>query len=339
MSLVHMAKIHTIHTYVTRGKITESIHNSKCLIKDYNFKTIFSTNNDDDLIYPRSSIKIFQAIPFINSEAYRKFNLTKKQIAISCSSHCGEIEHIKVLKQWIKKIKINKNILKCGIHNPIDKKSSDKLLLSGNKPDVLHNNCAGKHLGMISGCIANKMSINNYLEINHPYQKLIRESLEFFTESKISKTQKGVDGCSAPQYAFSLTNLCTAIINLLKESNNNGKYNKETNILLDSIAKYPNLTGSKSIYPSQLMNITKGRVFAKVGAEGVLIFANRDSKVGGVIKVEDGNERALPSVANKIFQKLDILNKNELLKLSNWTNEKIFNHAKIQVGKIYTKVK
>ena len=163
MSLVDMAKI---QTYVTRGKIIESIHNSKCLIQDHNFKTIFSTNNNIDLIYPRSSIKIFQAIPFINSGAHKKFDLTKKHIAISCSSHCGEIEHIKVLKQWVKKIKINKNILKCGIHNPIDKKSSDKLLLSGNKPDVLHNNCAGKHLGMISGCIANKMSIDNYLEIN-----------------------------------------------------------------------------------------------------------------------------------------------------------------------------
>ena len=37
-------------------------------------------------------------------------------------------------------------------------------------------------------------------------------------------------------------------------------------------------------------------------------------RVGGVIKVCDGNERALPSVANLIFKKLKILNNNELKK-------------------------
>ena len=270
-----------ITTYVTRGQIVESFHESKCVVKNYNYKTIFTTNNDNDFVYPRSSIKIIQSLPFIASKAYQKFNLTDKQIAISCASHYGEKEHIKVLSEWIKKIGINKNLLKCGIHNPLNQQSSNSLLLSGVKANQLHNNCAGKHLGMISGCITKKMNISNYLDMGHPYQKLIRETLEFFTESKISKTQKGVDGCSAPQYAFSLTNLCTAIINLLKESNDNGKYNKETNILLDSIAKYPNLTGSKSIYPSQLMSATNGKIFCKNGAEGVLLFAHKEKKIGG----------------------------------------------------------
>ena len=98
-----------IYTYVTRGKIIESIHESKCIVKDYNYKTIFSTNHDHDLVYPRSAIKIFQAIPFINSKAYKKFKLTNKQIAISCASHYGEKEHIKILNDWIKKIKLIKN--------------------------------------------------------------------------------------------------------------------------------------------------------------------------------------------------------------------------------------
>ena len=143
-----------IMTYVTRGKIIESVHESKCIIKDYNFKTILTTNNDNDLVYPRSAIKIFQAIPFIKSKAEKKYDLSPKQIAIACSSHCGESEHLKILEEWIKKIKINKNLLKCGIHNPLHFQSSDKLLLSGTRPNQLHNNCAGKHLGMISGCLA-----------------------------------------------------------------------------------------------------------------------------------------------------------------------------------------
>ena len=95
-----------INTYVTRGKIVESVHEAKCVIKDYNFKTIFSTNDDNDLIYPRSAIKIFQAIPFLKSGAHKKYNLSQKQLAIACASHCGEPKHIKVLEDWINKLKI-----------------------------------------------------------------------------------------------------------------------------------------------------------------------------------------------------------------------------------------
>ena len=62
-----------IKTFVTRGKIIESKHISECVVKDYNFKNVLSTKNVKDLVYPRSAIKIFQAIPFINSKAYQKF--------------------------------------------------------------------------------------------------------------------------------------------------------------------------------------------------------------------------------------------------------------------------
>ena len=328
-----------ITTYVTRGKIVESVHKSKCLIKDYNYKNIFSSNNDNDLVYPRSAIKIFQAIPFITSEAYKKFKLSEKQIAIACSSHCGEPEHLKVLNKWINKTKINKNLLKCGIHNPLDTKSSDNLLLSKIKPNQLHNNCSGKHLAMITSCIIKKMNTSNYLDMKHPYQKIIRDCLEFFTEIKISNIQKGVDGCSAPQYAFPIKNLSIAMVNLIKHNKENREYTAEIKILLEAIKKYPHLTGSRSIYSSQLMEATNGKIFSKSGAEGVLLFAHKEKKVGGIIKVTDGNERALPSVANEIFKKLQIINKNELSTLSSWSNQKILNHAKIKVGNIYTEIR
>ena len=327
-----------IKTFVTRGKIIESVHESKCIVINYNFKTLLSTKNDNDLIYPRSAIKIFQAIPFINSKAIKKYDLTSKQIAISCSSHCGEPSHIKVLEEWIKKLNINKSILKCGIHNPLNKRSSDRLLLSGNKPNQLHNNCAGKHLGMISGCLSNKINPHHYVDINHPYQILIRDCLEFFTKSKIIKTHQGIDGCSVPQYAFPLKNIAFSMINLLKHYNEQRIYTKEIKILLNSIAKYPELTGSKTIYPIQLMKVSKGKIFAKGGAEGILLFVHKEKKIGGVIKVKDGNERALPSVANEIFKKLKIIEKKELKELSYWSNEIIFNHAKKNIGRIYTKI-
>ena len=171
--------------FVQRGKLTESAHLAKCLVKDSNFNTIFSSGHSQDLVYPRSAIKIFQALPFINSGAYEKYFLSEKILAISCSSHAGEPEHIYALKEWLEKIGINLKQLKCGIHNPLDEQSSKNIFLSGKYPTQLHNNCAGKHLAMISGCLANKMEIDNYIDFNHPYQKLIRQSLEKFMQLEI----------------------------------------------------------------------------------------------------------------------------------------------------------
>ena len=92
----------------TRANLTESTHNIKIMITDLKGKVLFSSKNDNDFIYPRSSIKIFQAIPFIQCNPKKHFNLSVKNIALACSSHRGEKYHIKELENWINKIGISK---------------------------------------------------------------------------------------------------------------------------------------------------------------------------------------------------------------------------------------
>ena len=325
-------------TFVQRGKLTESVHTAKCLVKNSNFKTILSSDHCKDLVYPRSAIKIFQALPFINSGAPEKYFLNEKNLAISCSSHCGELNHLNVLKGWLKKINLSIGDLKCGIHSPINNESSNNLLLSGQKPTQLHNNCSGKHLAMLSGCLANKMEYDNYVDYDHPYQKLIRNSLEYFTESLIKQKCIGIDGCNAPQYAFSINDLSNAMINLINKKNIKNDYSKAICKLLNAIAKYPQLIGGKKRFDSEVTKHTRGRIFCKGGAEGVLLFVDISKNIGGVIKIEDGNERAVPPLAIKIFIKLKLLSSNERGNLIKWSEQKLYNHAKKAVGKIYAKI-
>ena len=264
----------SLSSYIYRGKLIESKHKAICIVKNTSNQIILSTNNQNKVVYPRSAIKIFQALPFISSKAHIMFDLCDKSIAMSCSSHNGELKHINILKQWLHKLDINLNQLNCGIHNPLDEKSSNNLLLSGTMPSQLHNNCSGKHLGMISGCLANKMDINNYLEFDHPYQKLIQKSLENFMESEIQKKCKGTDGCSAPQYAFPLENLATSMINLIKGKEGTNKHLNAINIILSAIIKNPSFIGGRNRFDSEIIKITKGRIYCKGGAEGVLLFAD-----------------------------------------------------------------
>tara|TARA_Y100000741_G_scaffold345977_1_gene311900 strand:- start:2097 stop:3092 length:996 start_codon:yes stop_codon:yes gene_type:complete len=328
-----------LNTYVTRGGFSESVHKAICNIKDINFNTILSTNNKNELIFPRSSIKIFQALPFILSDAHKKFGLDEKKIAISCSSHTGEDYHIKILESWINKILIKEKKLLCGIHMPIDSKSNKILTAKGKNPSQLHNNCSGKHLGMISGCLSKKMNINNYLDLEHPYQNEIRKSLSIFMEYNIKKKNYGIDGCGALQYPIPLENLAIGMINLLKTKKNNNEYSKSTNVITNAIKKYPYLIGGTNRFDSEIIKTTKGRIFSKGGAEGVLLFADFVKNIGGVIKILDGHERAVPSLAIEIFKKLKLINQKELKILKKWQNQNIYNHNNKLVGNIFSKIK
>ena len=323
-------------TQFYRGKVIESIHNIKCYIGSTNGRVIFSTGNENDYIYPRSSIKIFQAIPFALSNGFDVYNLNKKQIALSCSSHCGENFHINELENWIKKIKLKPTNLQCGIHNPLDKKSSEKFLLSGSKRNQLLNNCAGKHLAMLSNCLVNKFNIQNYLDFNHPHQKKIRDIFTIFTESKILTKSYGIDGCSAPQYAFKIKELSTALINLFKSYNFKFEFSEQVKRMINSILQNPLYIGGTNNLDSNLIKISKNKIFCKGGAEGVFLFLNLKKEIFGIIKVADGNERALPAATYKLFKKFSILSIEELNNFKKWNNLNIYNHAKQKVGNINT---
>ncbi len=328
-----------IVTNFYRGKIIESSHSIKALISKINGEVIYSTDNDNDLIYPRSSIKIFQAIPFILSKAPGKFNLNEKKIALSCSSHRGEAYHIKELNDWVNKININKNLLRCGIHNPLNKIESDRFLRSNKKANQLYNNCAGKHLAMLSSCIANRYNTKKYLNFNHKHQSSIRKIFEKFTKTKINKNNYGIDGCSAPQYCFMIKDISTLLNNLIKSYKDEFYYSNETNILINSVLKYPKFIGGSDSLDSRIMQITKNKLFCKGGAEGVFLFVHLKKNISGIIKVSDGNERAMPSVIYNLFKKFSILNKDELIFLKKASSFNIINHANLKIGLIDTRIK
>ena len=119
-----------IHVDFIRGKKVESIHQVKALVTNIDGKILLSTNNDNEFFFPRSSIKLFQAIPFAMSDAIKNYNLNNKHIALACASHKGEKFHIKELKKWISKINLKTINLQCGIHGPLDKRAFEKIIYS-----------------------------------------------------------------------------------------------------------------------------------------------------------------------------------------------------------------
>ena len=211
-------------------------------------------------------------------------------------------------------------------------------MLSKTKPNQLYNNCSGKHLGMLSGSIANHYKISDYLQFDHPYQLKIRKTLELYCQKKIPKKNFAIDGCSAPQYALSLNDLSEALINLVKSYQTLFINTSEVQLLINSIFDNPNMIGGSLNFDSYLIKTCNKKLFCKYGAEGVFLFIHLTKKIVGVIKIKDGNKRALPSVICTLLKKLKITPSEENKKLLFWSKTPIINHAKKTSGRIFTKI-
>ncbi len=321
-----------IHVDFIRGKRVESSHQVKALVTNADGKILLSTKNDNDFFFPRSSIKIFQAIPFAISSAIKNYKLNNKHIALACASHKGEEFHIKELKKWISNINLETKNLQCGIHGPLDKKANEKIIYSRKKFNEIHNNCAGKHLAMLTSCLANKYSITNYLDYTHPHQINIRNIFNKFTESKLSKKNFSLDGCSAPQYSFRIKSISKALNNLIKSYKNKYHYTKQVKTLVNSVLKNPEFIGGTSSFDTKVIKASKGKIFCKSGAEGVFLFVDIQKEISGVIKITDGNERAIPIAILNIFQKLEIMKRQELKNLEKKEKFELLNHAAKKIG-------
>ena len=128
------------------------------------------------------------------------------------------------------------------------------------------------------------------------------------------------------------------MINLVKAKQDNKNFSDPINLLLNSINKFPELIGGKNCFDSEIIKYTKGKIFCKSGAEGVLLFSSIPKKIGGVIKIIDGNNRAIPPIAMKIFFEMNLLNSKEKKNLNHWIKPIIYNIAKKKVGQIISKI-
>ena len=68
------------------------------------------------------------------------------------------------------------------------------------------------------------------------------------------------------------------------------------------------------------------------------MFVHLKKEVFGILKVKDGNERALSSAMYTLLKKFKILTGEELGQFNSWNTTNMYNHAKIKVGNIITKI-
>lgn len=300
---------------VTRGGITESRHRGHVVAVEPDGTVVAHLGGLETVTYLRSSAKPHQAIPLIASGAADRFGFTEKEIALACASHSGEPIHTEVAAAMLEKIGLGADALKCGVHEPFSPEVSRRLREKGEAPNILQNNCSGKHAGMLALALHLGAPTETYDQPSNSVQLAIGETVSRFSGIPIEDIAVGVDGCGVPVFGITVNAMARMYARLVAPP---AEFDEQTKSacarIVAAMTTHPELIGGASErLDTEIMKAAPGKLISKVGAEGVytagiLPCEDWPRGLGLAIKIEDGDDhRARPTVVIESLRQLGIL--------------------------------
>ena len=287
-----------------RGGLLESVHSGHAVICGADGEIVQAWGDPAQVIFPRSSCKMLQALPLIESGAADAAGLTQAQLALSCASHQGAAVHTNMVTRWLADLGLSEQDLRCGTHWPSDDSAHNALILAGETPCQIHNNCSGKHSGFLT-LNRHIKGGSEYTEIDHPLQKAVRAATEDVTGE--TSPGYGIDGCSAPNFATSVHGLARAMAFFASASEDGDRRNKAAYRLTRAMAANPELVAGETRACTDLMRAMGGRVALKTGAEAVFVAIIPEKRLGIALKIIDGGTRASEAAITSLLVRAGVL--------------------------------
>ncbi|RJL06452.1 asparaginase [Paracoccus aestuarii] len=288
-----------------RGDLRESLHRGHAVICDAH-GVVEAWGNPGQVIYPRSSCKMIQALPLIESGAADAAGLTARQLALACASHSGGAAHVDGVDRWLAGLGLADDDLRCGCHMPRDRVENRRLTCADLAPRQAHNNCSGKHAGFLT--------LNRHLgggpdyeRPDHPVQQAVRRAFEEVTAE--DSPGFGIDGCSAPNWACTVEGLARAMARFANPGPD--ARGRAMRRLVDAMRAHPDMVAGEGRSCTRLMGAMDGRVAVKTGAEAVFVAILPEQGLGVALKIEDGSTRASEAAITAILTHLGVLDAAE----------------------------
>jgi len=285
-----------------RGGLVESEHAGHAVVAHADGGIVQVWGNADAVIYPRSSCKMIQALPLLESGAGA--GLREEQLALACASHQGTALHTDAVSRWLADMGLDEADLRCGAHMPYNAAARDALIRADQRPCQLHNNCSGKHAGFL---MLNRHLRGGpeYVEADHPVQRAVRAAFEDVTGE--ASPGYGIDGCSAPNYATSLAGLARAMAFFAGASPDGDARSRAALRLSRAMAAHPEMVAGDGSTCTELMRATNGRVAVKTGAEAVYVAIIPEKRLGVALKIVDGATRASEAAITALLVGIGVL--------------------------------
>ena len=327
---------------VRRGAITESRHRGHIVVVEPDGNVVASLGAPETVTFLRSSAKPLQALPLLVSGAAEKFGFTDKEIALACASHNGESIHTEVAASMLEKIGLGPDAMRCGVHEPYSLEVAAKLRQLGQSPNVLQNNCSGKHAGMLAVAKHLGAPIENYESPENPVQKAIADVVSQFSGVAVTDMAVAIDGCAAPIFGITMKAMALAYARLVSPPHSFEKATRDAcERIVRVMSSYPELIGGTSDrLDTEIMKAAPGLLISKVGAEGVYTAGIKPSEawprgLGLALKIEDGDDkRARPTVVIESLRQLGVLKDESLEAVARYAFFPVRNSRGDLVGEI-----
>lgn len=288
-----------------RGGMRESTHLGHVVISDSN-GIVEAWGDPGARIFPRSSCKMIQALPLVESGAADAAGLTSQHLALACASHNGAGIHTRRVSDWLTGLDLAEGDLRCGAHMPKDPAEMRRLTCSDTAPCQIHNNCSGKHAGFLT---LNRHIHGGpeYVELDHPVQRAVRRAFEEVTEEEVAGW--GIDGCSAPNFSCTVEGLALAMARFASPGVD--PRGQAQGRLVQAMIAHPELVAGEGRACTELMRAARGQAALKTGAEAVFVGILPQRGLGIALKVADGGMRGAEAAITALMVHLGILGEND----------------------------
>lgn len=291
-------------TELWRGGMLESTHSGHAVICDPQGAIVQSWGDPAAIIFPRSSCKMIQALPLLESGAAEEHGLTDRQVALACASHQGAAIHTDAVTRWLADLGLSDDDLRCGAHEPYDTDERNRLIRAGETPCQCHNNCSGKHAGFLT-LNRRLKGAAEYVDPDHPVQLAVKQAFEETTGE--TSPGYGIDGCSAPNYATSVHGLARAMARFAAATGGGDARDRAMHRLTRAMGQFPEMVAGEGRACTELMRAMGGRVAIKTGAEAVFVAIIPEKRMGIALKITDGGTRGAEGAIAALLVQLGVL--------------------------------
>ena len=291
---------------VRRAGALESQHQVDIALCDSDGQLIIGLGNPEAVVFPRSAIKPLQAIALIEKLLVdgRASQLSHEEISFICASHNGEPAHADCASTLLERYSIAEDALACGAHWSLDTDSLISQVRRLEHPSRRHNNCSGKHTGMLILAHLEGLPLARYHEVSHPIQQRILGVLDIMIGQDILSYTHGIDGCGAPAYSAPLGNWARAFALFTGDDNLPDLRRQACQLIAKSISAAPQMIAGQNRACSAVNRHYGERITVKTGAEGVFAAAFHELGLGLMLKARDGHKRAAEAALGAVIHAL-----------------------------------
>jgi L-asparaginase II len=320
-----------VRVEVLRGGLVESVHDVYVAVTTADGRLVARAGRPELPVLARSAIKPFQALPLVLDGAADALGMTGRELALCCASHSGEPEHVEVARSILARAGVGEDALACGAQRPMSREAASALREAGRAPGRIHNNCSGKHAGMLALARHHGWPAEGYHLAGHPVQRRALAEMAGWAGVPEASIGTAVDGCGVVAFSLPLTAVAGAMARLVAAA---ARGEPGPARIVGAMAEHPFLVAGSHRLCTRLAEVTGGRVLAKVGAEGVYAAADRGRELGLALKTRDGARRGAEVALLAVLGELGLLHARELDALSAWARPRVRNTRDEVVGEI-----